>query len=64
MWWVRAGTVRGVGHVAELAVGVYHVERTKAREADAIVSRSSVSVSRTRLRIKSYKYKHANLLKI
>ena len=46
--------IRGVVRVAELAIGRYHVKTMKAREADAMESRRTVSVSRMRLRIKPY----------
>ena len=37
--------IRGVGRVAELAVGEYHMETMRAREADTIDLEDSVSVS-------------------
>eukprot|EP00966_Prymnesium_polylepis_P048737 1128262-Prymnesium_polylepis.1 len=42
--------VRDVVCVAILAVGVYHVKKTKVRETDAIVSRASCQCHRMRLR--------------
>ena len=37
--------LQGDGRVAELAVGEYHIEKMKAREADTMESRRRVSVT-------------------
>ena len=44
--------LQGVEHVAELAIGEYHIETMRAREADTIESRSVVS--KNAIKIESY----------
>ena len=41
----EGSAIRGVERVAGLAVGVYHMETMRAREADTIDLEDSVSVS-------------------